>query len=127
MVNHVVTTVTSFGRNGVSDWIIQRVSAVILAAYTIFLVGYILFTPQIDYGTWQNLFSQLWMRIFSLLALISVAAHGWIGLWGVVTDYLTPRMAGKYALVFRSLVLFIYAIITVVYLAWGIDILWGSK
>lgn len=126
MVNPVVTTATSFGRNGVSDWIIQRVSAVILAAYTFFIIGFLLLTPVIDYGVWHNLFSQLWVKIFSFLALISVAAHGWIGLWGVVTDYLTPRMAGKKALALRLLVLFMYAIITIAYLVWGIDILWGA-
>ncbi len=126
MVNHVVTQATTFGRNGVSDWIIQRVSAVILAAYTLFLAGFIITTPDVDYATWQNLFSQLWMRIFSVLALLSIAAHGWIGLWGVVTDYLTPRMVGSKALSLRLLVLLTYAIITIAYLVWGIDILWGA-
>ena len=29
----MVTAVTSFGRSGVSDWLMQRVSAVILLAY----------------------------------------------------------------------------------------------
>ena len=127
MVNHVVTSATNLGRNGVADWIIQRTSAVILAAYTLFLSGFILITPEVDYATWQQLFGQLWMRIFSLLALLSIAAHGWIGLWGVVTDYLTPRMAGKSALTLRIIVLFTYAIITIAYLVWGIDILWGAQ
>ena len=35
----MVTQVTSLSRNGVSDWIIQRVTAYILAAYTVVLTG----------------------------------------------------------------------------------------
>ena len=29
----MVTSVTSFSRNGVSDWLVQRVSAVLLGVY----------------------------------------------------------------------------------------------
>ena len=75
------TAATSFGRNGIADWIAQRLSAVILTAYTLFLTAYFLTNPAIDFPTWQALFHQLWMKIFTLLALLSVAVHGWIGLW----------------------------------------------
>lgn len=122
----MVTTATSLSRNGVSDWIIQRFSAVILAAYTLFIAGFIVCHPNMDYQTWQGLFDQLWMRIFSLLALLSIAAHGWIGLWGIVTDYLTSRMLGAKGLVLRLIVLSTYALITVAYLVWGLEILWGA-
>jgi succinate dehydrogenase / fumarate reductase membrane anchor subunit len=122
----MVTTATNFGRSGVADWIIQRFSAVILAAYTLFIVFFIISQPQLDYTIWHTLFGQLWMRIFSLLALLSIAAHGWIGLWGIVTDYLTSRMLGTKGLILRLLVLSIYAVITVAYLVWGIQILWGA-
>ena len=122
----MVTTATNLSRNGVSDWIIQRFSAVILAAYTLFLAAFILVNPELDFQTWSNLFDQLWMRIFSVLALLSIAAHGWIGLWGVVTDYFTSRLLGTKGLVLRIITLSVYAIITVGYLVWGLEILWGA-
>jgi succinate dehydrogenase / fumarate reductase membrane anchor subunit len=122
----MVRAATSFGRSGVSDWIVQRFSAVILAAYTIFLVGYLMLNPGIDFATWQKLFSCTAMRIFTLLALLSVAAHGWIGLWAVITDYLTERVLGPKALPLRMFILAIYAIVTFAYVAWGIQILWGN-
>ena len=121
----MVTAVTTMGRNGLADWVIQRVSAIVLGAYTIFLVAYLVTHPDLQYTQWQELFDQLWMRIFSLMALISVAAHAWIGLWSVVTDYLTERLLGSKALVLRLLALGIYALVTVCYLVWGIEILWG--
>ncbi|MGA1742679.1 MAG: succinate dehydrogenase, hydrophobic membrane anchor protein, partial [Pseudohongiellaceae bacterium] len=33
----MVTNVTSFGRSGLYDWVVQRVSAVILLLYILFL------------------------------------------------------------------------------------------
>lgn len=121
----MVTAVSNLGRSGLFDWVVQRVSAVVLAAYTIFLVAFIASHPQLDYATWSGLFDQLWMRIFSFMALISVAVHGWIGLWAVLTDYVTERMMGGKALALRILALGACAIVTLSYLVWGFEILWG--
>jgi hypothetical protein len=38
----VMKSATSFSRSGVSDWIAQRVSAVILAVYFVVIVGWLL-------------------------------------------------------------------------------------
>lgn len=121
----MVTAVTSFGRSGLSDWVAQRFSAVVLAAYTIFIVAYLVMHPGLTYEEWSGLFQQLWVRIFTLLVLVSIAAHGWIGLWGVLTDYITTRMIGSSALFLRTVALSVYAIITFAYLVWGVQILWG--
>lgn len=121
----MVTAVTSFGRSGLYDWVIQRVTAVIMTAYLIFIVAYILCNPELDYAQWQGLFGQLWMRIFSLITLISIVAHAWIGLWSVVMDYLTDRLLGNKALILRLFAQVLLAIVAVIYTVWGIEILWG--
>lgn len=121
----MVTAVTSLGRSGLSDWLIQRFTAVVLAAYTVFIVAFILLHPQLTYEEWSALHNQLWMRIFSLLVLVSLAAHGWIGLWAVLMDYVTSRMMGGKAFFLRVSALTIYAVVTMAYLVWGIEILWG--
>ena len=38
----MVTNITNLGRSGLSDWLIQRISAVILAVYALFMVLYLL-------------------------------------------------------------------------------------
>lgn len=121
----MVTAVTTLGRNGLGGWLIQRVTGIILAAYTIFIVAFILSKPELQYDQWRDLFSQLWVRVFSFVTLLSVAAHAWIGLWSILTDYVSDRLLGPKALVLRLLALAIYAVVTVAYLAWGIEILWG--
>ncbi|GAA0582729.1 succinate dehydrogenase, hydrophobic membrane anchor protein [Halomonas salifodinae] len=115
----MVTNITSFGRSGLSDWLIQRVSALILAVYTLFMVGYLLFNPGLDYAAWSGLFSATWMRIFSLLAFVSLAAHAWVGLWTVTTDYLK-------ATALRLVVQIVIILAIFVFLVWGIQVLWGA-
>ncbi|WP_096084402.1 succinate dehydrogenase, hydrophobic membrane anchor protein [Agaribacterium haliotis] len=121
----MVTAATSFSRSGLSDWILQRFTAVVLAAYTVFIVGYLVLNPNLDYATWSELFSCLWVRIFSLLTLVSIVAHGWIGLWVVLTDYVTSRFMGKAAFAIRVIVLSVYAVVNVVFLVCGVEIFWG--
>lgn len=121
----MVTPVTSLSRSGVSDWLIQRVSAIVLTVYTLFLVIYLVLNPGMTYEQWGGLFGQLWMRIFSLLALLSFITHAWIGLWSVITDYLTDRVLGSKGTALRLIVQGILAVVAVTYLVWGIEILWG--
>lgn len=121
----MVNTVSSYGRSGVYDFVIQRLTSIVLALYTLFIVAFLVSSPEVTYEEWRGLFDRLWMRIFSLIALLSIAAHAWIGLWGVLTDYVTERMMGKKAFVLRSLALCANALVTIAYLVWGVQILWG--
>ena len=67
----MVTQVTSMSRSGVSDWLIQRISAIVLAAYTLCILGYILMHPELTYDQWSGFFGNTGMQIFTMLALIS--------------------------------------------------------
>ncbi len=111
-------SITNFGRSGLSDWLLQRFSAVVLAAYTVFMVGYILATPGLDYVQWKEFFECTGVRIFTLLALISTVAHAWIGMWTISTDYIKPAVIRFAFQVTCFLAIFVY-------LVWGIDIIWG--
>lgn len=123
----MVTSVTSFGRSGLSDWLVQRVSAVILAAYFIFMGVYLLRNGSgLDYQQWVALHQGIVMRIFSLLAILALAAHAWIGLWAVLTDYITERMMGPKATALRVLLQVGMIVVTVIYVIWAINILWGT-
>lgn len=122
----MVIAVTSFGRSGLSDWLMQRVTAVVLLAYTVFIVGVVFFCPVADYAEWKALFAQTWVRIFSLAAILSIAAHAWIGLWSVTTDYLTERLMGPKGTVLRLIAQAFIAIVLFTYVVWGIQILWGN-
>lgn len=122
----MVTAVTSFGRSGLSDWLLQRFTAVILLAYTLCVGGYLLLHPGLDHATWTGFMRHGAMRVFSLMALLSIIVHSWIGLWSVSTDYLTVRLMGPKATGIRILFQGACALVLFAYLVWGIDILWGA-
>lgn len=121
----VVTNVTSFGRSGLSDFVLQRVSAVILAVYALCVVGYFLANPDMNHAKLQGYFASTPMKLFSTLALLSTAAHAWIGMWTVGTDYIRPLGFGRFATLLR----FVYqagcVIILFVYVLWGLEIFWS--
>lgn len=119
----MVTAVTNMGRSGLSDWLMQRVSAVILLAYFLFLGGVLLY--GVDYLSWKALFSQTWVKIFSLMALLSLGAHAWVGLWSVITDYFTERMMGQAGNILRLVLQMACGLTMFIYVVWGIQILWG--
>jgi succinate dehydrogenase / fumarate reductase, membrane anchor subunit len=121
----MVTSVTSFGRSGLYDWLIQRVGGVVMAAYVVFIAAYLALNPDLTYEQWQALFGQLWVRVFSFVTLLSFIAHAWIGLWAVLTDYLTVRLMGNKATVLRIFAQVVLGGVSVTYLVWGIEILWG--
>ena len=119
----MVTAVTSMGRSGLSDWLMQRVTAVILLAYFVYIGSVLL--GGVDYASWKELHSHTCMRVFSLLAILSLAVHAWIGLWVVFSDYLTERLMGTTGNVLRFLAQVVCALTLFTYVVWGIQILWG--
>ena len=75
------------GKNGLHSWIWQRISAILLAAYIIFLFSYCwLLKP--DFKLWKLLFSSIWMQVFTGLSIVSIILHTGIGMWTVITDYI---------------------------------------
>jgi succinate dehydrogenase / fumarate reductase membrane anchor subunit len=122
----MVTAVTNLGRSGLYDWLVQRVTAVILLAWFICLTSFLLRNPDMSYAQWQGFFQHTSMRVFSVAAVLSLAMHAWIGLWCVLTDYLTPRLLGARANLLRGLATIGCAITLFTYLVWGIQILWGN-
>lgn len=122
----MVTNVMSLGRNGLSDWVIQRLTAIILGVYTIVLLGWLVMHGDIEYLAWKNFMGSLGMQIANTLMLFSVAAHAWIGLWTVTTDYMTRLQFGNAARWVRLLTQCVIALLTFVYLMWGLVMIWGG-
>ena len=121
----MVTQVTSLTRTGLSDWLVQRISAVIILLYVLCHAAIIINAPDMDYLRWRALFADPVMKIFSLITLAALCAHAWIGMWTVATDYLTTRMIGSRAIFWRLLFLTVCFFVLVVYFLWGVMILWS--
>jgi len=114
MVNRVVTG----AHYGLRDWLVQRISALVMAIYSVLLAGFLLWQPYVDYDIWTALFSYLAMKSFTLLFLLSLFYHAWIGVRDIVMDYIKPPGIRLTVYVLVILALFMYAI-------WSVQILWG--
>ena len=121
----MVKSLTSLSSSGISNWMLQRVSALIMTAYLIFMVAYFFVNPSPSYDQWLSLHSTLAMRIFSLLTILSIATHAWIGVWCVLTDYITVRLIGPKATPIRMFLQLAMIAVILFYVVWTIDILWG--
>mgnify|MGYP001235546688 CR=1 FL=1 len=75
---------------GFRDWVAQRVSAIILAVYTVFFIYALIVLRNDGYSGWSNLFSNLWMKILSALAVLALCYHAWVGIRDIWMDYIKP-------------------------------------
>lgn len=124
--NDNVTSVTSLGRNGLYDWIMQRVSAIVIGLYFIFMVGYLMSNQGMDYATWKAFMGSLPMQVINSIVFLMIAAHAWIGIWTVLTDYVTKLAIKKHYTGIRLTVTALVALLVVVYLLLGLYFIWGG-
>lgn len=113
----MVNPVTSFSTSGLRDWLIQRITAVILGIYFITLILFFVIHPRADYSALHALFYNPYFEFISFFALLSLVAHAWIGVWTIFTDYIKPTAL-------RLLLEILMVLILIIYAAWGIRVIW---
>ena len=103
---------------GLRDWLAQRVTAVLMALFTIALLAQvILFKGPIGYDKWAGIFSQQWMKFLTFAVIIAMLYHVWVGVRDIWMDYVNP--------VSIRLSLQVFSIVWLVGCAgWAIQVLW---
>jgi len=114
----MVKSVLSVSRQGLRDWLIQRVSAIVMAIYSVCLIGFFLMHPGFDFLDWHALFGQTWVKIGTLLFVLSLLFHAWVGMWTIFTDYVKP-------FVLRLICHVVVFFALVASFLWTLEILWG--
>lgn len=114
----MVKSVLGVNHQGLRDWVIQRVSAIFMAIYSVALIVYILCHPGLSFAEWHYLFSTQWMKVGTILFLLCLMGHAWIGIWTIFTDYVKP-------FVLRSVLNLLVLLMLVACFIWGILILWS--
>ncbi len=120
----MVKSIMSLSRSGTSDFVIQRVSALIIALYGLCVLGFLLVSEELSHAALVDYFTSLPMQIFSTLAVLSIAAHAWIGMWTVGTDYIRPHYFGRHATVFRFCYELVCVLSILVGVLWALQIFW---
>jgi succinate dehydrogenase / fumarate reductase membrane anchor subunit len=117
----VVTRRRAVGAHyGLADWLLQRLTAVVMALYALLLVGIALVTGGIDYSLWRSLFAANGFRFATFLFMVSLLYHAWVGARDILMDYVKPT-AIRLTLQTATIALLI------AYLGWTIQILWGMR
>ncbi|MEQ1594290.1 MAG: succinate dehydrogenase, hydrophobic membrane anchor protein [Casimicrobium sp.] len=75
----------------ISEWWLQRVSAVVVAAYVLLVLALLLVNGTPNAAQWQALFGNVGFKLATLLALIATAYHGLVGAMHVWPDYVKSR------------------------------------
>jgi succinate dehydrogenase / fumarate reductase membrane anchor subunit len=103
---------------GLRDWLAQRVTAVVMVAYTAIALYAILSAQAVNYEGWAGLFAQQWFKLFSVVTFFALFYHAWVGVRDIWMDYVKP--------VGLRLTLQIATILWLVgCAAWTVQILWS--
>ena len=99
------------------EWLLQRFTAIVMAFYSMLIVGLMLVRQPSGYAAWRGLFDAAWLKIATLLFLFSLYIHAWQGVRDIIVDYIYPHAIGKVLNLAVTIALVAYA-------AWSVMILW---
>jgi len=103
---------------GMRDWLSQRVTAVLMALFTLLVLAQIAFIKRpVSYELWAGIFAAQWMKTLTFVVIVAMLFHVWVGMRNIFMDYVKP-----YAVRF---VMHVFAITWLVASAgWAIQVLW---
>lgn len=73
--------------NGLRAWALQRLSALYLAGFIVYVALHLLVATPQDHGQWRDWINLPWVSISILLAVLMVLIHAWVGMRDVIMDY----------------------------------------
>lgn len=102
---------------GLKDWLAQRITAVVMAVYTVILLVALIAGPSLSQESWRALMSSTPMRFASFLFIVSLCYHAWVGVRDIWMDYIQP-------VGIRLLMHTLTLLALIGYAGWATQILW---
>ena len=103
---------------GVNSWLMQRVTAAIMAAFSVLFPIVVISIHHFDFFSWKALFSHVWMKIALSLFFLSIFLHAWVGMRDILMDYI-------HATGMRLLLMVFVVLSLVALMIWAAAIVWG--
>ena len=72
---------------GLRDWLSQRVTAALMALFTLALIVQVLLPGEMGYDKWAGIFAHQWMKVLTFVVIVALAVHVWVGVRDVLMDY----------------------------------------
>ena len=109
-------------KRGLIDFIVQRLTAVIIGIYVIHLTVIFALNGDMDYIAWRSYFTSGYSLLLSSLTVLAIAVHSWIGMWTVGTDYIRGQgVANGLRLAYQLVI----GAALLVFLVWSLSLIWG--
>lgn len=91
--------------HGLRAWLLQRLSAVYLLLFLLYLFGRFIAAPVTDYQQWQEWLADPAVNLSVGLFILSLLLHAWVGMRDIVMDYVrhTGLRVGLFAVVALTL------------------------
>lgn len=117
-VNFGSRRVVTGAHYGLRDWLAQRVTAALMALFTLLVLLQIIFSRgPLGYEKWAGIFSPQWMKALTFVVIVALLYHAWVGMRDIWMDYIKP--------VGLRLALQVFSIVWLVACAgWAIEALW---
>ena len=103
---------------GVKDWLAQRVTAIVMAVFTVVLLVSFLTGQNFTYEGWAGLFARQWFKLFALVTFLGLFYHAWVGIRDIWMDYV--KNAGVRLILMLATIFWLVACA-----AWTVQILWS--
>jgi succinate dehydrogenase / fumarate reductase, membrane anchor subunit len=103
---------------GLGDWLLQRLTAVVMVLYTLGFAACLLIHRPGTYADWKAIFSGTFVKVATMFFFVALLYHAWVGMRDILMDYI--RATGL-RLTLQSLV----ALSLLLYAIWAAAILWG--
>jgi succinate dehydrogenase / fumarate reductase membrane anchor subunit len=102
---------------GLKDWLAQRVTGVVMAAFTLIMFAAALGGAMSSREAWQAFMANGLIRFLSFLFIVSLCWHAWVGVRDIWMDYVKPLSV--------RLILHVMTLLALVgYAGWVATILW---
>jgi len=102
---------------GLKDWLGQRITAAVMAVYTVILLVLLAGQERLTFETWRAFMAGGFMRFLTFLFILSLMFHAWVGVRDIWMDYVKPT-----GLRLSLHVLTLLALLG--YTGWAVSILW---
>ena len=103
--------------SGLRAWLVQRVSAVFMLFFIIFLLTHFVVDPPRSYLAWHDWMLSPGINVIASVFAATLLVHAWVGVRDVVMDYVHPIAIR--VIVLSSLALYLAGLVE-----WVARILW---
>jgi len=118
-VNYGSKRVVVGAHYGLRDWLAQRITAGIMALFTVVVLAQLLLSKgPVGYDLWAGIFAAQWMKVITFSVFVALFYHVWVGMRDIWMDYVTSK-------VWLRLLLQTFTLVWLVGCAgWAIQVLW---